>query len=87
MFKEAALSVSRVAILWNGPNTIEMNRSTATYVDKILRGERPADVPMQQPSRYEFVISLKAAKRLGLTVPPTLLARADEVHRIVDRAR
>jgi putative ABC transport system substrate-binding protein len=71
--------VSAGGLISYGPDLIDLHRRAAGYVDRILRGEKPTDLPVQAPSKYELVLNLKTAKALGLTIPETLLATADEV--------
>jgi putative ABC transport system substrate-binding protein len=72
-------SVEAGALICYGPNFPELWRRAGDYVDKLLRGAKPADIPVEQPTKFHLAINLTTAKALGLTVPPTLLALADEV--------
>jgi putative ABC transport system substrate-binding protein len=71
--------VERGGLIAYAFDQIDQYRRAASYIDRILKGEKPADLPVQSPTKYELIINLKTAKALGLTVPPSLIARADEI--------
>jgi putative ABC transport system substrate-binding protein len=66
-------------LMFYGVNVPDLNRRAATYVDKILKGAKPGDIPVEQPTKFEFIVNLTSAKQIGLTIPPKVLAQADQV--------
>jgi putative ABC transport system substrate-binding protein len=73
------VDVEAGGLMFYGVNEVDLERRAAVYVHKILKGAKPADLPVEQATKFEFIINLKAAKQIGLTIPPNVLARADRI--------